>query len=250
MQKTLNLEYHRKMSECPLHSETAANKEDQCKICTRARELVGWPARLEREYTNPANGRKAFECKYIPYVFPSKLNEVAKQMLYQHYKVDMPSEWAACKGLQFDADPPAQQPENAPEEPQREASGAIADAFDTFCRPAGVGVPQGAPPQGGQEDIAATMGAAFLDETEIAAITMQAAAASQQGAPANGRRNDGQGQLQQQEEEEEVHLGGDEDDSEGTPPRDPGVQLQQLLERRRRPVRNAKRPLEEDFILE
>ncbi|KAI8108271.1 hypothetical protein M9434_006298 [Picochlorum sp. BPE23] len=59
-QKSIGLDFHKTMGECPLYNETADGQEDKCEKCARARRLVGWPGRLKREYVNPKHGEKAY----------------------------------------------------------------------------------------------------------------------------------------------------------------------------------------------
>lgn len=299
-QKSVGLEYHKTMAECPLYNEAAAGQEDKCEKCKHARILLDWPGRLMREYTNPKNGRTAYEAKYIPFIAPSKLSVVASQMLVKHFKVVLPSVWAECKGLDPDAQPPADTNNTSiPVDVEAATNGVEGDVYDSFCRPrvavvhggqssqgaAAATDPAGTPPVGDRlETILEMLSNAppvsndglpgggggdgrIPDGTSSQGLQGGAAAATgPAGTPPVGEQlenilevlsnppplgNDGQ--HDGGEGERRSPSGGEqpeEEDSEEGSAREAGQVLAGILERRRRPARNAKRPFEEDYVFE
>ena len=242
-QKFVGLEYHKRLNECPLYTEKAANQEDKCEKCKDARIFLDWPGRLDREYVNRENGRTAYEAKYIPYIFPSKLGAVAKEMLIKYYKRELPRLWAECKGLDPQAPPPPET-NTAPVEAEEPADGFNGDVYDTFCRPHG-----GQSSQGLQERAAeATVPASTppvdtgLESIENILEALANASPARNDGTLDGGGGEGRSPSGGEQPEEE--------DSEEGSPRDAGQVLAGILERRRRPTRNAKRPFEEDYVFE
>ncbi|KAI8100246.1 hypothetical protein M9434_007207 [Picochlorum sp. BPE23] len=243
-QKSVGLDYHKTMAECPLYNEAAAGQEDKCEKCKHARILLEWPGRLMREYTNPKNGRTAYEAKYIPFIAPSKLSVVASQMLVKHFKVALPSVWAECKGLDPDAHPPADTNNTSiPVDVEAATNGVEGDVYDSFCRPRMAVVDGGQSSQGGAAAATDPGGTPPVgDRLENILEELSNPPPLGNDGPHDGEGGEGRSPSGGEQPEEE--------DSEDGSPRDAGQVLAGILERRRRPTRNAKRPFEEDYVFE